>query len=54
VRTIKRVAMAGLDGGLEAGLALEQAGMRELMASADAEEGTSAFAQKRAPKWTGR
>ena len=53
VQTIKRVAMAGPDLSLEAGLAIEAEGQRQLMATADAREGTNAFAEKRPPRWTG-
>lgn len=44
----------GLDGSLAAGLALERSLFGVCAASSDKEEGTSAFVQKRQPKFEGR
>lgn len=51
VRKIKEVAYQGLDLTLEEGLVKEGQAQKWLMTTADAREGASAFAQKRAPNW---
>lgn len=54
VRAIKRALRAGLDGSLADALERERAGQLELLASADAREGVTAFLARRAPAFTGR
>ncbi|MDO9435757.1 enoyl-CoA hydratase/isomerase family protein [Hydrogenophaga sp.] len=54
VRAGKRGLMAAMSMGCDAGLAAARLTYREVYASADAQEGPRAFAEKRAPVWTGR
>ena len=55
VRASKQSAMAGLAfAGVEEALAQRFPAARELPKSRDYAEGPKAFAEKRAPKWTGR
>jgi enoyl-CoA hydratase len=51
---IKRAIHEGLELSLAAGCALEAELFSQLVQSADAKEGTSAFLEKRAPQWQGR
>jgi len=52
VRTAKEIAVRAL--GLESGFVLEKALGQKVIDSQDAKEGPRAFAEKRAPKFTGR
>jgi len=54
VRQIKRVALAGADASLAAGLQLERHAFELLFDTQDQKEGMRAFAQRRAPVFTGR
>ena len=54
VRGILQAVRQGLDGPLEAGLALETARFAVCCATEDMQEGTGAFLEKRAPKFSGR
>lgn len=54
VRAAKASLAAGMDMGRSAGLARAAELHRPVYASADAGEGARAFAEKRAPRWTGR
>lgn len=54
VRGILQAVRLGLDGPLEAGLALETARFAVCCATEDMKEGTGAFLEKRAPKFSGR
>lgn len=54
VRGILQAVRQGLDGSLDAGLALETARFAVCCATDDMKEGTGAFLEKRAPKFTGR
>lgn len=49
VKAAKRAVQYGLDGSLKEGLALEGALQKQLLQSADAEEGLRAFAERRPP-----
>jgi enoyl-CoA hydratase len=53
VGKIKRSIQAGMDMGLEQGLALERELRADLLSSDDAAEGVKAYLQKRKPKFTG-
>ncbi|HEY3592615.1 MAG TPA: enoyl-CoA hydratase/isomerase family protein [Polyangiaceae bacterium] len=53
VGKIKRSIQAGMDMGLEQGLALERELLSEVFSSSDAGEGVKAYLQKRKPKFTG-
>jgi enoyl-CoA hydratase/carnithine racemase len=53
VGVIKLALRRGLDETLEDGLALERRSLEELFATQDAQEGVSAFAEKRKPKFVG-
>lgn len=54
VRGILQAVRQGLDGPLEAGLALETARFAVCCSTDDMKEGTGAFLEKRAPQFTGR
>jgi E-phenylitaconyl-CoA hydratase len=54
VQAAKELAVRSRDMDLATGLRMEQAMLRVLQASEDVQEGTRAFAEKRAPAWTGR
>ena len=51
---IKLVAKQGVEMALDSGLALEREGIFRLFETADAQEGLSAFAEKRKPAWQGK
>lgn len=52
VKAAKRAVQYGLDGSLEDGLALEGALQKQLLQTADAEEGLRAFAERRPPSFS--
>ncbi len=54
VQAAKELALRSRDMDLATGLRLEQVFLRVLQGSEDVQEGTRAFAEKRAPVWTGR
>jgi len=54
VQAAKELAIRSRDMDLATGLRLEQVMLRVLQSSEDVREGTTAFAEKRAPVWTGR
>jgi enoyl-CoA hydratase/carnithine racemase len=54
VRTTKRVMKEALEVDEDAGWDINNAAMSAVFASADAMEGSIAFAEKRAPNWTGK
>ena len=54
VQAAKELAVRSRDVDLATGLRLEQLLLRVLQDSEDVKEGTTAFAEKRAPVWTGR
>ena len=54
VREAKKAIDRGLDGPLDAGLAVELDGSERVFSSADISEGTAAFLQKRPPRFPGR
>ncbi len=54
VQAAKELAVRSRDMDLATGLRMEQVLLRVLQGSEDAQEGTKAFAEKRAPVWTGR
>jgi enoyl-CoA hydratase len=54
VAATKRAVHSGLDGSLEAGLAVEQEEFTRLLGTDDAREGVLAFLEKRPPTWRGR
>jgi len=54
VRWAKRAIDRGGDAGLAAGLAIEAAAAMAVLASDDYQEGLAAFAERRAPHFTGR
>lgn len=53
LRLIKRALNDGVDGDLPRGLAVEREAVVEVLATADAAEGTEAFLDKRPPRWEG-
>lgn len=53
-REAKRVICDGLDAALSTGLTLEQRVLSALFATGDADEGVTAFVEKRPPQFTGR
>lgn len=53
-RLMKRLVHRGLEVSLAEGLAMERAALPEIFTSADYAEGLAAFAERRAPKFTGR
>ena len=52
-QTAKRVIRDGQETTLAEGLALERAALKDILASADYAEGLAAFAEKRAPRFSG-
>ncbi len=54
VQSAKELAVRSRDMDLPTGLRLEQAMLRQLQTSEDVQEGTRAFAEKRAPDFKGR
>jgi len=54
VQATKQAAVAGLTTTLREAMVVEDRLGGELMSSADAQEGTKAFLEKREPRWTGR
>ena len=54
IAAIKEAAMKGAEMGLEERVAYAQAKRDEVLKTEDAKEGVRAFAEKRAPVWTGR
>jgi len=54
VRAAKQAILAAFDTPLHPALAAERAAFRELLATADAREGISAFSDKRPPVWSGK
>jgi enoyl-CoA hydratase len=54
VRAIKRAVRDGLTGNLDQALERERSGQLELLASADAREGVTAFLSRRRPQFSGR
>ncbi|MEL7207607.1 MAG: enoyl-CoA hydratase-related protein [Actinomycetota bacterium] len=54
IMATKQAAMRGLDMGLGDALRADYPAVATMMASADAKEGPLAFAEKRAPVWSGR
>lgn len=54
VRAAKKVILQGLEGGLSAGLAAEQAAFPECFTTDDCTEGLAAFVERRAAQFTGR
>mgnify|MGYP001388255063 CR=1 FL=1 len=51
VRAVKRAVLQGLEGTLEEGLDLERRLSEDLLRTEDSQEGTRAFAEKRAPRF---
>ena len=54
IRALKRALNDGLDGDLPAGLAVEREAVIEVLGTADAQEGATAFIEKREPRFRGR
>lgn len=54
VRAAKKVIVQGLEGGLSAGLAAEQAAFPECFTTSDCKEGLTAFVERRVAQFTGR
>lgn len=54
IRAIKRALNAGVDGDLPAGLAVEREAVIEVLGTEDAQEGATAFIEKREPRFRGR
>jgi enoyl-CoA hydratase len=54
VQITKQILDTATDGSVADGFAVQQPLIERILASADAREGSTAFAEKRAPIWTGR
>lgn len=54
IRAVKRALNDGVDGDLPAGLAVEREAVIEVLGTEDAQEGATAFIEKREPRFRGR